>query len=222
MAVAMLVYGGWQGHRPWEFADYAIEYLLKGHEVVRSECLDVLTPQALAGVDVLIPIWTHGELTGSQETAIVDAVEQGMGLFAWHGTASAFTSSRAFKFLLGGHFVDHPGGDTVRYRVRFLNDDPLSAGLPDLDVVSEQYYLLIDPAVTVVADTEIVGQGKSWLTGVNMPVAWRREWGKGRVFYCALGHHREDLLAPTVTKLLRRAVTWTIRDEVTEPRQVPV
>jgi|PlaIllAssembly_1097288.scaffolds.fasta_scaffold77496_2 hypothetical protein len=208
----LLLHGGWEGHDPDRVADFAENALLGDFEVVHSQDVEVLQPAVLRGFDLLVPVWTFGELTEGQEEALLAAVADGLGMVAWHGNASAFLESRPHKFLLGGQFVGHPGGNEVSYRVRFLGNDPLVAGLEDFSVVSEQYYLLVDPAVKVLAITDVDGDQMYWLRGVQMPIAWKRDWGKGRVFYCALGHTVDVLGHPTVTTLLRRAIGWACRD----------
>jgi type 1 glutamine amidotransferase len=130
-------------------------------------------------------------------------VAGGLGLLAWHGATSAFLESRPHKHLLGGQFVGHPGGADVEYTVHF-RPGPLTGGLADVTLRSEQYYLLVDPAVEVLATTEIVAPDEPWLTGVEMPVAWVRPWGAGRVGYVSVGHGVEELAIPPITELLRR------------------
>jgi type 1 glutamine amidotransferase len=207
---ALLLAGGWQGHEPDVAADFVLAELLTGFEVIRERDLRVLQSTVLSEAEVLLPIWTLGELTETQESALCGAVEQGLGLVAWHGAASAFQASRRYKQVLGGQFMAHPGGDQTRYLVRFA-DDPLTAGLSDCWVTSEQYYLMVDPGVSVLATTTMVSDELPWLKGVVMPVAWRRTWGRGRVFYCALGHQVSVLRLPPVHELLRRAVDWAAR-----------
>lgn len=207
-AKALLLHGGWAGHRPEQFSDFAAKLLLQDFEIVRSESLEILNDASLAEFDLLIPVWTFGELSADQEHALLRAVERGMGLVAWHGAASAFLSSRAHKFMLGGQFVAHPGGSEMQYEIHFLGNDPLTDGLPDLSVTTEQYYLLVDPAVKVLATTSIQGGEMNWVKGIEMPVAWIRRWGRGRVFYCSLGHSPEILEQSTLLTLLRRAVWW--------------
>ena len=116
--------------------------------------------------------------------------------------------------MLGGQFVDHPGGDKVSYNVRFRTGDPIVQGLDDVNVISEQYYLLVDPAVTVLATTDINGGPKVWLAGTEMPVAWKRTWGMGKVFYCALGHTVDTLRLDAVATMLSRAIEWACRTRV--------
>jgi uncharacterized protein len=211
MTRALLLHGGWEGHEPERVADFAASRLLASCEIVRSTDLNMLEPDVLARFDLLVPIWTFGELSNTQETALLNAVAGGLGMVAWHGAASSFLNSRPHKFLLGGQFVGHPGGNELSYLVNFANDDPLVAGIQDVRVTSEQYYLLVDPAVSVLATTAVHGDGMNWIAGVRMPVIWKRSWGQGRVFYCSLGHDVSVLEHPCISTVLRRAVRWAIR-----------
>lgn len=210
----LLLYGGWEGHKPECFADFAENELLGDFDVVRSQHLGMLRPDVLADFDLLVPIWTFGEITDTQEAALLNTVANGMGMVTWHGSASSFLDSRPHKFMLGGQFVGHPGGNNVTYTVRFLDNDPLVEGLKDITITSEQYYLLIDPAVKVLATAHIDGDDMDWVSGVQMPVAWKRQWGKGRVFYCALGHTLNVLEQPSINTLLSRALRWACRNPV--------
>lgn len=212
MTRALLLHGGWPGHDPEAVAAWARTALFDGMDLVVADDLALLDPPTLADIDLLCPLWTFGELTASQEDALLDSVAQGLGLLAWHGNASAFLGSRAHKHLLGGQFVAHPGGSAVTYEVRFL-PHPLTEGLAAVELTSEQYYLLVDPAVSVLATTEIVAPDQQWLAGVEMPVGWTRRWGEGRVAYLSIGHGLDELRLPPVTELLRRAARWAARDQ---------
>jgi type 1 glutamine amidotransferase len=214
---ALVLAGGWEVHQPEALAEFAAATVLDGFDVIRTGDLDALDPATLAGFDLLVPLWTFGAISPAQEAALVEAVGGGLGLVTWHGATSAFLASRPFKFLVGGQFVAHPGDEDVTYTVEFVGDDPLVAGLAPVTVTSEQYYLLVDPAVTVLATTRMVAPGMDWLAGVEMPAAWCRTWGGGRVFYCSLGHTVEILELASVTTLLRRAAVWATRPSDTPP-----
>jgi type 1 glutamine amidotransferase len=207
----LLLHGGWRGHAPAKFADFAEQELLEGYDVVRSRSLDDLNVANLKGFDLILPIWTFGSLTAPQQRALIKAVHGGLGYVGWHGNASSFLECRPHKLLLGGQFVAHPGGNQVRYSVSFHREDYLVSDLSDFTVVSEQYYLLIDPAVKVLAETTIDGGPMHWLHRVRMPVAWKRCADQGRVFYCALGHTVDVLRKRPVMTLLRRALAWAAR-----------
>lgn len=223
---ALILFGGWEEHKPELSARFAADSVLDHFEVSSTQDLACLDPAVLAGVDLLVLLWTFGRITPEQESALIEAVEEGMGLLAWHGTTSAFLDSRAHKFLIGGQFVAHPGGAEVTYPVKFLGNDPLVEGLADVSVTSEQYYLLVDPAVKVLATTPMALPGAGASAGespgpsasegdepavVQMPVAWKRAWGRGRVFYCSLGHTPETIDSTSVLTLLRRAAGWAGR-----------
>ena len=67
-------------------------------------------------------------------------------------------------------------------------DDPIMQGLTDFPYRSEQYYMHFDPGNEVLATTTFDGSRFEEIDGVIMPVVWKRRYGKGRVFYSALGH----------------------------------
>ena len=43
-------------------------------------------------------------------------------------------------------------------------------------------------------------------------VAWIREWGEGRVFYCSLGHNDHIYQHPTVLKHYLAGLQWALGD----------
>ncbi len=208
----LLLYGGWKGHSPKKFADFTCQNLLSNYDVVSTSDLRMLCRKVLSDFDLILPIWTFGKITEKQEKGLFEAVADGLGYVGWHGNASSFMGSRMHKFLLGGQLVGHPGGNEIKYPVHFLNNDPLVEGLKNITVKSEQYYLLIDPSVKVLATTPIVGDNMYWLKGVKMPMAWKRKWGSGRVFYCALGHTVDELKHLSVITLLSRSIKWACRN----------
>ncbi len=216
----LLLVGGWEGHEPFEVARAARRRLLADCDVTQTSDLGCLEPAFLRRFDLFIPIWTFGELPDGAEEGLLDAVRDGLGIVAWHGFTSAFLRSRPLKHMIGGQFVAHPGGDSTTYTVDFSAGHPLTRGLAPLTVTSEQYYLLVDPAVQVVATTVMEGGPMPWLAGVRMPVAWTRSWGAGRVFFCSLGHTASMLDLPQFASLLSRAVTWAVRKpaRVVEPK----
>ncbi len=205
---ALIVQGGWSGHEPGACAELVAREL-------RTVGLEVLVEDDLAALDedltrfaLIVPAWTKGELTEEREGALVRAVEGGVGLGGWHGgIADAFRDSLPFKLMVGGQFVAHPGG-WRSYRVDVAADHPVVRGLEGFAFESEQYYVHVDPSVTVLATTTFDGSVLPWLDGVVMPVAWVRRWGAGRVFASTLGHGAADLATPEALALTRRGLAW--------------
>jgi uncharacterized protein len=116
--------------------------------------------------------------------------------------------------MTGGQWVAHPGGK-VDYEVNFIKRpglDPVTVGLEDFSIHSEQYYMHVDPSNDVLATTTFPGtEDAPWTKGCIMPVAWKRAYGQGRVFYTALGHDVLDFDVPQVLDLVVRGSVWASR-----------
>jgi type 1 glutamine amidotransferase len=193
-------------------AEFTVKNLLEGFDVETSEDLTILESNRLHEFDVIIPIWTQDELSHFQETSLVEAIEKGLGLASWHGLLAAFDNNHPFKMVLGGQFIAHPG-NFIEYDVSFSKEDPLTKGLTDFKMFSEQYYMHVDPNNEVIATTVVEGDRFTWLKGGTMPVAWKRQWGEGRVFYHTLGHNPQELEIESVKELTRRGILWAARVE---------
>lgn len=213
MPRALMVWGGWSGHEP-EACVRTFAPLLEqsGFEVRIEPTLDVYLDAAyLASLDLIVPIWTMGQITKEQEKGLLDAVRGGVNVGGWHGgMCDAFRNNVNYQFMTGGQWVAHPGG-VIDYDV-IINrpDDPIVAGLADFRLHSEQYYLHVDPGNEVLATTVFKGdrEGMDWIRGTVMPVAWKRRYGKGRVFYAAFGHVAADFAVPEAKEIIRRGLLW--------------
>jgi type 1 glutamine amidotransferase len=116
--------------------------------------------------------------------------------------------------MLGGDFLAHPGGEGYPhpYEVDVINrDHPVTQGVNDFSVASEQYYMSTDPNNDVLAETTFDGSHLAWLDGLKSPVAWVRQWGEGRVFYHSIGHAPQDLAGPDVRRLTKQGIAWAAR-----------
>lgn len=214
MKKALIIYGGWTGHDPEGVATIFNKTLVRlGFHVTMSETLDsLLDKKRLSELDLLVPIWTMGDITKEQVEAVTQAVEQGMGLAGCHGgLCDAFRNSVEWQFMTGGNWVAHPGNADVTYKVNLKNtSSPLVDGILDFEVTSEQYYLHVDPAVEVLATTRFpLADGPHCTNGqVDMPVVWTKRWGQGRVYYNALGHQSDIFNIPEALELMKRGFMW--------------
>ncbi len=213
---ALMVWGGWPGHEPQKGADIFAPLLRDaGFEVAISDTLDAyLDDGYLRSLDLIVPIWTQGEISNEQLANLLGAIRSGVGVAGWHGCmADAFRKSPPYQFMVGGQWVEHPGGK-IDYEVNIASpDDPVVAGLSDFKMHSEQYYMHVDPSNEVLATTTFAGDqvGIDWIRGCVMPVAWKRMWGSGRVFYSSLGHEAIDFDVPEAREIMRRGMLWAAR-----------
>jgi len=217
---ALIVWGGWDGHQPEQVAGLFRNILeSEGIEVTVRDSLDAfLELDALPSPDLIVPIWTMGDISPNQSRAILEAVaQQGVGLAGCHGgMCDAFRADTNWQFMTGGQWVAHPGDDSVEYEVRIDHEHPheITQGLNDFTVVSEQYYLHTDPGNEVLAWTEFPHPnvpGPHSQNPCRMPQVWVKSFGRGRVFYNALGHRASDLETGTPRELMRRGFLWAIR-----------
>ena len=168
---------------------------------------------ALMQIDLLVSCWTMGEISSEQVKNVEKAVGAGVGLAGCHGgMCDSFRESTEWQFITGGQWVSHPGGDGIDYMVNICKGaNPITEGLDDFPVCSEHYYLHIDPAIEVLATTRfpVVNYYHAANKPVDMPVAWTKFWGLGRVFYTSLGHH-DDVFdkSPNAEILMERGMLW--------------
>jgi len=211
---ALIVWGGWDGHEPELVAKRARKLLLEADfDVEVSQTLDAfLDLEKLQKLDLIVPLWTMGQIKGEQCGPVLRAVAGGVGIAGNHGGMNdAFRENTEWQFMCGGQWVAHPGNDGTPYRVNILNSSsPIVKDLSDFDVSSEHYYLHIDPAVEVLASTRFpVANGPHITNGaMTMPVAWTKRWGWGRVFYTSLGHHDDVFNIPQAGEIFRRGLLW--------------
>jgi type 1 glutamine amidotransferase len=110
--------------------------------------------------------------------------------------------------MTGGQWVSHPG-NIIDYRINVSKpSDSIMKGIKDFDYRSEQYYMHIDPAIEVLATTTFTGEHCDFIKGVIMPVVWKKIYGKGRVFYSALGHTADEFDVPEMKTMLDRGMLW--------------
>ena len=205
MKQALIVQGGWEGHEPKEVADILADALRRhDFQVEIADTLDAFKNlDKLLALDLIVPEWTMGSIEKDQLEPLLKAVESGVGLAGVHGgMCDSFRNATQYQFMCGGQWVAHPGGAGVTYTVHICKDNPhpITDGLDDFTVTSEQYYMHVDPAINVLAYT-LFGD-------VKMPVVWTKKWGKGRVFYCSVGHDAEVTRQPEVLELVTRGMLW--------------
>ena len=205
---ALVVRGGWEGHRPVEATELFIPFLRENDfEVTVSDSTESYLD--LDGTDLVLQCISMGEITNEQVKGLEAAVRAGTGLAGWHGgIVDSFRNSADYSFMTGGQFVSHPGG-FVDHRIEVVSDDPIVDGITHFDLHTEQYYVHADPTNNVLATTTVRAHPDyPWIGGAVMPAVWTRTWGEGRVFVCTPGHSLADLDVPEVRTIIERGLLW--------------
>ncbi len=210
---ALIVWGGWEGHTP-ERSSAVVRGLLErnGFHVRVETSTRAYADPAIAELDLIVPMVTMSTIEKQEVENLCAAVRGGVGLGGFHGTmCDAFRNETEYQFMTGGQWVSHPG-NIIDYRVNISKpDDPLMQGIGDFDYRSEQYYMHVDPANEVLATTTFSGEHCDWVRGVVMPVVWKKIYGKGRVFYSALGHTADEFAVKEMATIVERGLVWAAR-----------
>ena len=183
MKKALIFYGGWNGHTPRETAEIFEAWLKdEGYDVVKSDSMDILNNyEDISDIDLFVPMYTMGEISALQVTNISKAVSNGAGLAGCHGgMCDSFRNNTDWQFMTGAQWVAHPGNNNVTYKVNLKQGNLFTEGLSDFEYTGEQYYVHIDPAITVHATTIFpVADGEHSSNGtVVMPVIFTKKMGK--------------------------------------------
>lgn len=221
------VYGGWKGHKPSESVDLMVPKLIaEGANVKIFDTLSVYTDEKLmAETDLIIQIWTMGKITEKQFEGLQKAIMKGTGFAGWHGgLGDAFRDNLKYQFIVGGQFLFHPGGH-IDHSIKIIDkSDPITQGLKDFNLKkTEQYYMLVDPNIKVLAISEFDREKyekpkkkENKITGSTMPVVWKKNYGKGRIFYSSIGHHLTDFDVPEVMTIQLRGFRWASEGKYAE------
>ncbi len=207
---ALIFWGGWLGHEPKQVAAILARRLRSNgfHVDVADSQQPLMSLKNVRGYDLIVPAWTMGAIDRKALANVLKAARSGVGIAGVHGgMADSFRQETEWQFMVGGQWVAHPGG-IIHYRVHIVDHaDEVTAGLDHFDMESEQYYMHVDPSNHVLATTTFE------CNGCTMPVAWKRTWGKGRVFYSSLGHVAKDFKVPEVLAIITRGMLWAARAE---------
>jgi type 1 glutamine amidotransferase len=227
---ALIVRGGWDGHQPVAATEVFLPFLeASGFEIRIEESPDVYADAAtMASIDLIVQSVTMSEITSEQVKGLRAAVEAGTGFTGWHGgIADSYRASSDYLQLVGGQFATHPSrnpellvdgaheNNYLRYTVQMTElgrQHPITEGIDDFELTTEQYWVLHDDLNDVLATTTHPTQPwHPWHRTITSPAVWTRLWGSGRVVVTTPGHTPEILEHPSVKKIIERGMLWATR-----------
>lgn len=169
--------------------------------------LNALLADRIAPFDLVVFYWTVGEISEAQKRGLMNHVAAGKGFATFHSGADSFRGDPDYRAFVGGYFTGHPRYRTYQVSVTEI-DSPITRGIEEFMITDEQYYLDYSSQVKVLAN----GLHK----GKTMPVMWTKDWGKGRVFYSALGHDAKACEQEMFQTTLIRGAVWAAGHKIKE------
>jgi type 1 glutamine amidotransferase len=152
-----------------------------------------ITAENLKNFDA-VWFYTTGELPLSdvQKADLLDFVRSGKGFGGCHSAADTFYKWKEYGELIGAYFAGHPPG---YQKIRVIVEDtkhPATKHFGESFAIEDEIYKYKEPysrkSVHVLMKIDPESHKNVWRTDGDNPLAWTREYGKGRVFYTALGH----------------------------------
>jgi hypothetical protein len=193
-------------------------------EAVASEDDAMFEPETLKDFDAVIMVNTTGELfrprqwpadpkqkEAAQERearlkkSLVDFVRGGKGIAGTHSATDTYKNWKEYNEMMGGAFVSHPWHTQVPVRV-LAPEHPLNAVFAGkgFTITDEIYQFRDDTArpsdrrMLLSLDPNWDQLGKGNRKDGFYPISWISKYGKGRTFYCSLGHRDEIYYHPAV------------------------
>jgi type 1 glutamine amidotransferase len=226
---ALVVRGGWDGHQPVETTDLFVPFLRdNGFDVQVSDSTAVYADESvMADVDLIVQVVTMSTIADDEFAGLQRAVLGGAGLAGWHGgIADAFRNTADYLHMVGGQFAHHAGkhpservgeqaDNYIPYTVHLTDlgrSHPITEGIEDFELVTEQYWVLSDEYNDVLATTTQEARDfDAWNRPVTAPAIWTRQWGQGRVFVSAPGHRLEVVESQPLRTIIERGLLWAAR-----------
>ncbi len=192
-------------------------------------------PEKLKAFDAVFLLNTTGNClvpkTGTKEEkaareellkkSLENYVASGKGLIGVHSATDTYHNWKDFNKMMGGTFAGHPWHKLVPIK----NLEPkhkLNAAFDgkDFEITDEIYQFRPDTAlptdrkILLALDNQKladIAKGNRKKDGLY-PVAWLATYGKGRTFYCSLGHREEIYWNPTILKHYLAGIQYALGD----------
>ncbi|MEZ5964966.1 MAG: ThuA domain-containing protein [Planctomycetota bacterium] len=185
---------------------------------LRVDCTQdcaALKGDSLRGYQVVV-FYTTGELPidDADKEGLLEFVREGGGFVGIHCATDTFYKFPAYGAMIGGYFDGHPWHKEVRLAVEDRTH-PTTFHLGESLVVTDEIYQFrawsrdrVHVLLRLTDDGTDLSLGKR--ADRDNALSWCRDYGKGRVFYTALGHRPEVWRDARFLTHLLAGVRWTI------------
>lgn len=143
--------------------------------------------------------------------------DDGKGFVAAHTALTAFDTWPAFGELLGGRYDGHPWNQTAGTIVNEGADFPATRHFPPTFAFADEFYQAkefsrANARVLLRLDiSKLPASPDVHVQNGDFPLVWAKTFGKGRVFYSALGHDASIWDNRDVALMYFEAIKWALR-----------
>ena len=168
------------------------------------------TAAALKGYDGVFFAQTSGDIPLADPAAFLGWIKSGRAFVGMHSATDTFPGFPPYIEMIGGQFESHPPEHKT---VQCLVEDtahPATSFLGKSFTAHDEIYILknFDRARV----HTLVSLDRHPETGAPgyFPLAWNRMYGKGRVFYTALGHRPDVIESDWYGRHILGGVRWAL------------
>lgn len=148
-------------------------------------------------------------------------IKGGKGLIVIHGSSYAFPEWKEYAEMLGGFFDRHPwnGYEKLAIKIEEPSHPLMRAFCPQgFEIIDEGYqfkepYARKNVRVLMSLDLSRMETNKPNLrVDRDFPITWVKQYGKGRIFHCALGHNPEEFWNSSLLTHILDGIQFAIGD----------
>lgn len=212
------------------------------YTVVASENEEMFAPEKLMAFDAVFMLNTtmdclrpkgpkaeadarEAELKKSFE----DFVKSGKGLIGVHAATDTYHNWKDYNMMMGGCFDGHPWHKKVPIK-NLAPKNPVNAAFhgKGFEITDEIYQFRADTALPtdrkflLALDTTKMDVSKGKRQDHLYPVSWISTFGKGRTFYCSLGHREEIYWNPAILQHYLAGIQYALGDLEANATPTPV
>lgn len=159
------------------------------------------------------------ELEEVYKKSLHEFVLSGKGLMGTHSATDTYGGWKAYNKMMGGTFNGHPWHTKVPVK-NLQPSHPLNAAFDgkDLEATDEIYQFRADGGLEserlmlLALDTSKFDVKAGNRKDNTYPVSWCATYGKGRTFYCSLGHREEIYFNPAILKHYLAGLQFVLGD----------
>ena len=203
-------------------------------EVVQGDDMGLFKPESLSGFDaVCFDNTTQLKFEdASLRKALMDFVKGGKGVIGIHAATDNFYNWPEAAEMMGGTFDGHPWTSDGTWKVAIEDPDhPLMAsfkgqGFSIRDEIYRTKQSNLRKNHRVLMGLDMKDEHNRGAAGVrnsdkDIPISWIGTLGKGRIFYCSLGHNKEVYWNPAVVSHYLAGIQYALGDLEADATPVP-
>jgi type 1 glutamine amidotransferase len=206
---------------------------------VCTDDYSIFTPEKLRQFDAVClnnttQLKFNPKKTPERCKALMDFVKGGKAIIGIHAATDNFYEWPEAMEMMGGKFTGHPwtSGGTWAFKID-EPDHPLMAAFKGKGFkISDEIYRTDAPLYSRSKQRVLMSLDMSDPTTKNANgvkpsdddtgITWIKDWGKGRIFYCSLGHNNHIFWNPTILQHYLDGIQFALGDYEVDTKPKPI